>query len=149
MKKSELGAFTDTLTVYDTIPYLKPIPRDSVVIRYITKTLPQSVKTDKYVPKANDTIPQEREPVLKDSVYVQIPITQKRYETDTYRAYVSGYNPSLDSLIFRQPTQVIYKKSKPKRWSVGIQAGYGLSLSKTPQFHPYIGIGVSYNLFSF
>lgn len=146
------GVFTDTLTVIDTIPYYKPVPRDSVVIRYVTEKLPalppredgptgqgqnaeQSDSTEVTVPSVPD-----------DSVTVQIPITQKRYETDRYRAYVSGYRPSLDSLIIFPQRQVVRIREKPRRWHVGVQAGYGV----TPAgFQPYIGVGVSYDLFSF
>lgn len=145
-----LGVYTDTLTVYDTIPYYKPVPRDSVVLRFITEKLPASEpKTSETVSNLQDSVQNFGKTVPEDSVTVQIPITQKRYETDTYRAYVSGYRPTLDSLFITQPRQVVQIKQKPKRWSVGIQAGYGVTLTQTPQFAPYIGIGVSYNLFSF
>ena len=144
------GVYTDTLTVFDTIPYYKPVPRDSVVIRYITEKLPVTVpKTPESVPNSQDSVENFGKTVPEDSVTVQIPITQKRYETDTYRAYVSGYRPTLDSLFITQPTKVVSVREKPKRWSVSIQAGYGVTLTQTPQFAPYIGIGVSYSLFSF
>ncbi|MBQ8034141.1 MAG: hypothetical protein IJ267_03300, partial [Bacteroidales bacterium] len=89
------------------------------------------------------------EKVTPDSVSVEIPITQKVYETDRYRAVVSGYKPSLDDIYIYQPTQIVQVKSKPKRWGVGIQVGYGVTLKQTPQFSPYVGVGVSYNLFQF
>lgn len=85
----------------------------------------------------------------QDSVTVQIPITQRVYETDRYRAVVSGYQPSLDDLLIYQPTQVVRIKDKPKRWGIGVQVGYGMTVKGTPQFAPYIGVGVSYNLWSF
>lgn len=145
-----LGVYTDTLTVYDTIPYNKPVPRDSVVIRYITQKLPVSVpETPENVPNSRDSVENFSKTVPEDSVSVQIPIEQKTYETDTYRAYVSGYRPTLDSLFITQPRQVVQIREKPKRWSIGIQAGYGVTMTQQPQFAPYIGIGVSYNLFSF
>lgn len=129
------GVYTDTLTVYDTIPYYKPVPRDSVVVRYVTEKLPA-------VPKSTDL-------VKNDSVEVQIPITKTTYETDTYRAVISGYRATLDTLLFFQPTKVIQVRQKPKRWSIGILAGYGVTMTQQPKFAPYIGVGVSYNLFSF
>ena len=93
------------------------------------------------------------EKVTPDSAEVIVPITQTVYEDSTYTAYVSGYRASLDSLIFRMPREVTTITSthyqKPKRWSVGIQVGYGMTSKGTPQFAPYVGIGVSYNLFSF
>lgn len=85
----------------------------------------------------------------QDSVMVQIPITQRVYETDRYRAVVSGYQPSLDDLLIYQSSQVVRIKDKPKRWGIGVQVGYGMTVKGTPQFAPYIGVGVSYNLFTF
>ena len=85
----------------------------------------------------------------QDSVTVQIPITQRVYETDRYRAVVSGYQPSLDDLLIYQPSQVVRIKDKPKRWGIGVQVGYGMTVNGKPQFTPYRGIGVSYNLFQF
>lgn len=144
-----LGVYTDTLTVYDTIPVYKPVTRDSVVIRYITEKLPTSVpKTHESVPNPsqNEEIPPESVP---DSVEVEIPITQKTYETEHYKAYVSGYRPNLDSLFLYPQRQVVQIKSKPKRWGVGIQVGYGVTVGSQPKFSPYIGVGVSYNLWNF
>ena len=154
------GVFQDTVrtTFVDSIPYYYPVPRDSVVIRYVTQRLPVvDDKEDNFPNKGNNdeqNIPQSDNNVaenIPDSADVVIPITQKVYEDSTYTAYVSGYNPQLDSLIFRMPREVIAIKEyqKPKRWGIGIHAGYGMTIKGTPQFEPYIGIGISYNLFSF
>ena len=164
--------YMDTIrtTIVDTIAYYKPILKDSTVINYVTVRLPKSDdKEDNFPNKTVTKLPESvqkfpesdknlqdsvqnfSKSVPEDSVTVQIPITQKVYEEDTYTAFVSGYNPSLDSLIFKMPREVVTIKeySKPKRWSVGVQVGYGVTLKGTPQFAPYVGIGVSYNLFSF
>lgn len=164
--------YRDTIktTFVDTIPYYKPVPKDSTVIKYVTATLPKAdYKEDNFPNKTVTKLPESVQKfpesdknlqdsvqnfgksVPEDSVTVQIPITQKVYEDSTYTAYVSGYRASLDSLIFKMPREVVTIKehSKPKRWSVGVQVGYGMTLKGTPQFTPYIGVGVSYNLFSF
>jgi len=163
--------YRDTIktTFVDTIPYYKPVPKDSTVIKYVTATLPKADdKEDNFPNKTVTELPEsvqkfpESDKNLQDSVQnfgkivpdsanVVIPITQKVYDEDTYTAFVSGYNPSLYSLIFKMPREVVTIKeySKPKRWSVGVQVGYGVTLKGTPQFAPYVGIGVSYNLFSF
>lgn len=150
------GVYTDTLTVYDTIPYYKPVPRDSVVVRYVTEKLPAVPKNrdsvgffGKTEQKPSKTVPKSTDLVKNDSVEVQIPITKTTYETDTYRAVISGYRATLDTLLFFQPTKVIQVRQKPKRWSIGILAGYGVTMTQQPKFAPYIGVGVSYNLFSF
>ena len=118
-------------TIFDTIPYPVPVPRDSTVIRFIK---------DSTLVSAGDSIP------------VQLPIVQKEYKTDDYQAWVSGpINPQLDSLnIFRQTYyetvyQTVTVPTKPKRWGLGVQAGLGVTPTK---IEPYIGIGISYNFLS-
>ena len=128
---------TTRVTIFDTIPYPMPLPKDSVVIRYITKKLPINTGNGQIEP---GNIP--------DSAKVTIPITQKIYETDLYKAYISGYRPSLDSLLIFQQTQIIHIKDNPKskRWGIGIQAGCGFGKNG---FGSYFGIDISYNLFQF
>lgn len=136
----------------DTIPSVAPEPKDSVVIRYVTKVLPvaPAVPTDQtgrdtIVGVALESVSKTDTP---DGLAVSIPITQKVYEDSTYRAYVSGFDVSLDSINVYRRTEKIYIRSptKQKRFNVGIQAGYGY----TPKgFQPYIGVGISATLFSF
>lgn len=73
----------DTATFVDTIPYFVPVPRDSVVVKYVIARLPSTVD-DSVGSHAVDIVHRS------DSVAVAIPITQKVYEDSTYRAYVSG-----------------------------------------------------------
>lgn len=133
-----------TETVYDTIPVFidAPIPKDSTVIRYVSVSVP-----------VYDTIKIHHADTLSsDSISVTLPITQKVYKDSTYEAWVSGYTPSLDSIRIFQPkttitntitnTEVRYKQ---KRWGLGVQAGIGVTPSK---IEPYIGVGVTYNIFS-
>lgn len=167
--------YRDTIktTFVDTIPYYKPVPKEEKPLGNITAKLPVSVpklpesvqkfpesdkKLQDSVQNFGKSVPEEHfedmgEKVTPDSAEVIVPITQTVYEDSTYTAYVSGYRASLDSLIFRMPREVTTITNthyqKPKRWSVGIQVGYGMTLKGTPQFAPYVGIGVSYNLFSF
>lgn len=167
--------YRDTIktTFVDTIPYYKPVPKEEKPLGNITAKLPVSVpklpesvqklpesdkKLQDSVQNFGKSVPEDHfedmgEKVSPDSAEVIVPITQTVYEDSTYTAYVSGYRASLDSLIFRMPREVTTITNthyqKPKRWSVGIQVGYGMTLKGTPQFAPYVGIGVSYNLFSF
>lgn len=162
------GSYADTLTVYDTVRVEIPAPKDEKPLGSVTAKLHVSVpKQTENERKLQETVQMLRdslanygktvpdhfeelsEKVTPDSVSVEIPITQKVYETDRYRAVVSGYKPSLDDIYIYQPTQIVQVKSKPKRWGVGIQVGYGVTLKQTPQFSPYVGVGVSYNLFQF
>ncbi len=142
--------YRDTVRVTwtDTIPYYKPVPKDSTVIRYITEVLP--VVPDTYN-NGGENIPDScnnEDIFISDSVKVSIPITSKVYEDSTYRAYVSGYHANLDSIFIFPEREVITitQKEKIKRWGIGIQTGYGFGKNGAG---PYIGIGISYNLFRF
>lgn len=129
----------DTVTVVDTIPYYRPVPRDSTVMRYETVRL---CVTDTVRVTVGDTMR------VADSVEVIVPITQKVYADSLYRAYVSGYRPRLDSIFIYPRTRyvTVTRQAKPQRWGIGVQAGYGVGRGGTG---PYVGIGVSYNLFTF
>lgn len=128
---------TVSVTVVDTVTYDKPVARDSLVVRYVRVR----------VPVVRDTL----HSIYTDTIQVDMPITQKRYEDSTYTAWVSGYEPSLDSIrvYARKDVVTINKiiKEPPNRFVVSFNVGYGL----TPQngLQPYIGIGVGYKLFSF
>ena len=130
---------TDTtrVTVVDTVPYVKPVARDSVVVRYVTKKLPI----------VHDTV----HPICIDSAGVNIPIIQKLYCDSTYTAWVSGYEPSLDSIRVYARREVVtinkVKKEPPNRFVISLNIGYGLTPYNGLQ--PYIGVGVGYKLFSF
>lgn len=133
-----------TVTVYDTIPVFidTPIPRDSTVIRYVTVSVPvyDTIKT------------YHADTLFSDSVSVTLPITRKVYKDSTYEAWVSGYMPALDSIRVFQPVTTITNtitnteiRYKQKRWGLGVQVGIGVTPSRV---EPYIGVGVSYNIFS-
>lgn len=135
----------ETTTVeVDTIPQFidAPIPKDSTVLRYV------AVKVPVY-----DTIPTFAADTLKtDTATVRIPISQKVYEDTTYKAWVSGYMPSLDSIRIYRPTTTITHtvtnteiRYKAKRWGLGVQVGMGMTPNRV---EPYVGIGVTYNIFS-
>lgn len=132
---------------YDTIPYYEPVPKDSVVVRYVVATLPiapEEATTTKQI--SPDTLIAPTQSAESDSAKVVIPITQTTYKDSTYTAYVSGYRARLDSFFVYPRREVVTIKKPPKRWSIGIQAGYGY----TPKgFQPYIGIGISCKIWEF
>ena len=71
----------------------------------------------------------------------------KEYKDSNYTAYISGIDARMDSIfvypknIYTERIETRTIRIKPKRWNVGLQAGYGM----TPKgFTPYIGLGVSY-----
>lgn len=146
----------DSITTTEVKPDTAPVPRDSVVLRYQYVEIPLTPPPEDGVaiPEdssgCRDSITDEVkvEKLGNDSVSISIPITQSLYETEDYKAYVSGYKARLDSIFVtsRQTVVRIRDPAKKKRFSIGIQTGYGI----TPKgFQPYLGLGVSVNLFDF
>ena len=157
-KQQARGEFKpDTLTYVDTLHYYLPKTKDSTIIRFATIRIPYNSRTDCHKNTNGKNKKQENqeededqeeddEEEPADSIEMKIPIEQKVYEDKHYTAYISGYRPSLDSLIFRNTTREIFSPPKPsrnRRWRFGLQAGFGM----TPKgLQPYIGIGGSYNI---
>ena len=86
---------------------------------------------------------QKGQDTVHDSIEVPVPIVQKRYEDSLYTAWVSGYEPALDSIDLRLPTitETVTKtivKEAP-RLSVGVQAGAGVGVFNR---QPDLGLGV-------
>lgn len=145
----------DSISAITEKPDTAPKCRDSVVIRYqyvpVPIKHPPDISTSGIDSLSSGEIAKDEVSIVKmseDSVAIAIPISQRIYETEDYRAYVSGYNAALDSIFVMSKTTTIRIRDpvKPKRFSIGLQAGYGM----TPKgFQPYVGIGVSVNLFSF
>lgn len=117
-------------TIVDTIKVVKPIAKDSVITRYKVVNVERVKDT---------TIVNEVSEVVFDTVQVRLPIESKHYMAESYDAWVSGYEPQLDSI------KVYSREIKPKlsRWSIGLQGGVGM----TPKgLQPYVGVGIGYRL---
>ncbi len=75
-----------------------------------------------------------------------LPVVQREYGDSTYRAWVSGVDPRLDSIKVYPRREVVTIKYEPKRWHIGPTVGYGI----TPRgVQPYVGVSVTYSLISF
>ena len=88
----------DTVCVRDTVFDYQPVPVDSAKIRYVTRFLPVVRR---------DTVSRVELITLHDSVQVEVPITSKHYQAKEYDAWVSGYEPSLDSIKVYKETKYI------------------------------------------
>ncbi|MDE6854744.1 MAG: hypothetical protein K2J38_06765 [Muribaculaceae bacterium] len=80
-----------------------------------------------------------------DSVEATVPCTQAVYAGEGYKAYVSGYRPKLDSIILHHPSATVVRAAPAaeRRFSIGVQAGYGL----TPRgMQPYVGVGITWKI---
>lgn len=103
----------------DTVRVVRPVARDSVVLRRITVTKTDTVLT----------------------------VTQVHYADTAYEAWVSGIEPRLDSLRLLRPVTAITPLPSPtRRWHVGVTAGVGLTPRGA---EPYVGIGLTYSIISF
>ena len=134
---------SDTVTFVDTIPFIHPVPKDSFVVKYITRYFPLKEVPDSI--KAPDVQIAENKR-YGDSAEVVIPITSKKYEDSLYTAYVSGYNANLDSIFVKKQTTVITNtqtRIKLRRFGVGINVGIGYGTT-SKHVEPYIGIGATY-----
>jgi hypothetical protein len=81
----------DTVTLWDTIPHWYPVPVE------VKPQKPQYKWLTK-VEHTTDTL------LMRDSVLVEVPIESKHYHATEYDAWVSGYEPSLDSIKVYQRT---------------------------------------------
>lgn len=127
-KSVPVEVIRDTVEHWDTVKDPVPYPV------YITEVDSYPVLVPVYINQKGDTV--------HDTITVFVPISQSVYETELYKAWVSGYRAKLDSIEIYNKVQTIYvrKQVKKKRWGLGVQAGYG---------YPdgfYVGAGVSYNL---
>ena len=102
----------DTVRITDTIPHYYPQPVDGTVVRYITRYLPTAKRdTASRVDHLRETT-QKVEHIADTSkmIAVEVPIESKHYHAKEYDAWVSGYEPSLDSIKVYRETQVITEK---------------------------------------
>lgn len=119
----------------DTTIY-EPMPAETVDIGktvYIKVAVPQ---------------PQTQHDTVHDSIEVPIPIIQKRYEDSLYTAWVSGYEPALDSIDLHLPTitetvtNTIVNPAPLITFGIQAGAGYGV-FNQKPDI--YIGFGGQIN----
>ena len=124
-------------TIWKDTVIREPMPSETIQtgrVVYIKVAVPQ---------------PQTQHDTIRDSIEVPVPIIQKRYDDSLYTAWVSGFEPALDSIDLRLPTitetitKTIVKRSP--LFSVGIQTGAGFGIiSRQPDI--YIGVGGQLNL---
>ncbi len=122
-------------TVTDTI-----VKRDTItaIPDTVYRTVALGEKTVKVV--VHDTL------CKTDTVEVALPYVQREYRDSNYNAWVSGYEPSLDSIkIF--PKTIIVRESKverkkDRRW--GVYGGVGIGVSD--RITPCVGVGIGYRI---
>lgn len=119
----------DTVAVIDTVPHYYPKPVEVEKLRTEYRWLTR-------VENTTDTLFQH------DSVLVAVPITSKHYHGSDYDAYVSGYEPSLDSIKVYQRTEYITERvtisKPPNRWELDAIAGVDYNI-KQQRYIPHAG----------
>ncbi len=127
-RKEEVIRITDTITIIrtDTIRIIEPKP----VIQYVDRIVRDTLYSI-------DSIP----------VLVDIPIETKVYQDSLYRAIVSGYKASLDSIFIKNRNQIQYINKityKTKKWNISpsVGVGYGAFNKKIDM---YVGFSLNYN----
>jgi len=130
----EIKEYRDTVTLTDTMWFPDPVEVERVV-------------RDTMWVDVGDII------IEHDTTYIPLPKEYVTYKDSSYTAVVSGFNPALEEIAVYPKTQYItvqtekiFTEYKHYKFGVGVQAGYGI----TPAgFQPYLGLGLSYNLFGF
>lgn len=138
----------DTVVVRDTVRGVMPTEKDSKVVG--TVALPFADDGGKT--GTTETTATGGEEVGKigsnDTVWATVPRTQKRYEDSTYTAWVSGYEPRLDSIEVYRRTVFMTKTetaTSRKRLSLGLTGGFGYGVfTRKPDV--WVGVGVTWRL---
>lgn len=138
----------DTVILRDTLRVSRPVPVREEVVRYVTVRVTADSSNVAKIGKDSIAAPTTAADHFPDTAQtVMLPITQQVYRDTAYTAWVSGYRPRLDSIEVYPRTLIVRTASqsacKPRRWSFGIQAGYGY----TPRgLQPYVGLGLTVRL---
>lgn len=152
----------DTVVVRDTVRGVMPTEKDEKVVGTVALPLvPSPLREGRNYAKLTDdggkTVTTETtatggEEVGKigsnDTVWATVPRTQKRYEDSTYTAWVSGYEPRLDSIKVYRRTVFMTKTetaTSRKRLSLGLTGGFGYGvITRKPDV--WLGVGVTWRL---
>ena len=110
---------------------------NSPILREIHKVTHDTIKI-----VMNDTI------VRRDTLYLER--EQRVYEDEEYKAFVSGFQPRLDSIYVYPKTIYETKVSTRKEWrqfTYGVNVGVGVVMpfNSSPSFGGYLGFGIGYN----
>lgn len=124
----------DTTYIHDTLRVPKPV---FVASKPIHDSIP---------------VPVPYPVAVHDTLY--LPKEQKYYADSTYKAWVSGVSPTLDSIYVFPTTKIITKTIpvpmvKKQRLNFGVQVGVGAVQPFAQPFSPklgyYVGLGAEWN----
>ena len=121
-------------TLRDTVTFTRPVAMHSQQVSTVYRYLPLVSVDSVSVPG--------------DTVRVEVPIERRVYADSDYYAVVSGFEASLDTIsVFpRTVVRTVEVRPKPRRWSVSVGVGAGL----TPKgVQPVVGVTLGYNILQF
>ena len=120
-------------------------PDTVTVTKWVAAPIPEPVAKPVlpklYLLPVHDTTAVHDTTSVRDSVLVEVPMEERTYDGENYKATVRGFQPELVDIWIRQDERYISVPYR-KRWTitVGPQAGFGL----TPKgWQPYIGGGIT------
>ena len=130
-------------TILDTVPVPVEVRQVGSVVAHLpianNKVLDNSELTDTVKFDAN-----------KDSVAVLVPIEQKVFTDSTnYRAVLSGYNVTLDTMQVFTRREYITERIKPPAKRFGLSAGVGAVVGTDMKVRPGLFVGASYTFITF
>jgi hypothetical protein len=136
----------------DTTKSVAPKPIDSIQTGIIKLPIRVSAPDEPVLPRATIKVltPEALDSALKgrtrndsDTLWVELPKIQKEYKDSTFEAWVSGYQPRLDSIKVYRRTIIISKiqtVTKRNAFGLGIIGGTGYGIfSRKPDI--FVGIG--------
>ena len=147
-----LGLLWKITALQKRITELENAPTDTVTVKHTdTITIEKPVEVAHYI-KQKEYIRVNDTTVIRDTVTQEfvLPKEVKVYKDSAYRAVVSGFRPSLDSITVYQKTymhivtKTVTKKVK-SRWGVGPQVSVAWDGKKVK---PAVGVGVQFNIVS-
>lgn len=120
---------TDTIVKRETI---------TAIPDTVYKTVSLGEKTVKVI--IHDTL------CKTDTLEVALPYVQREYRDSNYNAWVSGYEPALDSIKVFPRTMTVKErvtvKERSRRW--GVFGGVGIGVSD--RITPCVGVGIGYRI---
>ena len=147
----------DTVIVRATVRTVPPMAADSVVTGTMRIPLVSGWHIEPVMPNGHTTgctsavlsdVQNTDKTSVTDTVWATVPRMRKRYEDSLYTAWVSGYEPRLDSIeVYRQTVTVTRTQTvtKRNRFNVGLTGGFGYGIfTRRPDV--WVGVGVTWRL---
>lgn len=132
----ELTDLENELIIVDSIEY------DTVYFNHFDSVRLETIK--------KDTIIKLDSVIVFDSVDVVIPIEINHYQDTLLNTAISfdiiGFQCKVDNLYLRSMKVPTIEQKAPKKWGLGVSLGVGATKDG---FSPFIGLGISYDIFSF